>query len=456
MITKLFNEATEFLDVDTLSVKNKEANSKYSEFEDGTIFLELKNKSIDQKKYVQTYTEFVGVCTEINKNKGNNIYSIVINNNALVVFLLNLNYSINSIVAYYEFELEAFSKFFNNLFEVKDKYKDIIIETNSTNRFKFIVDESVLLLLLTAEKEYSAGKKLVHKYDIVSKNGKIRKVSAPTDAIKPSLKLVNKVLQQKYDKVNEDFQVAYKKGKSIIDNAKIHQEKKYHFRIDIHDFYPSCKRESVEKYTGYLFYSSINCDFLHNKFLDIILDNDGLFLGNPISGTLANIIISNPVKYIRNMCRNKNINFSVYADDMCFSSDRFLKKEYIISMFDRAFIFYNLEDSFILNARKSIGSSKAQREITGVVINHNNELTIHRYRYKEIRQQLYVLSYGGIPSLTMQQLTGKINFAINLDETDKMKNLVTKYLKVIKENNLVCKKHLIKFGLYEEGDTNAK
>ena len=94
---------------------------------------------------------------------------------------------------------------------------------------------------------------------------------APNDEIKVPLQHLNHLLQSVYDKRNIDFQVAYKKGKSVYDNAKIHEGNKYVFNIDLKDFYPSCKRDLVRKYISFLFNGALNKSELIETFLDIIL-----------------------------------------------------------------------------------------------------------------------------------------------------------------------------------------
>ena len=44
-----------------------------------------------------------------------------------------------------------------------------------------------------------------------------------------------------------------------------------------------------------------------------------VFIGSPVSGTLANVAISNAVQYMNNICKKHGMKLSVYADDISFS-----------------------------------------------------------------------------------------------------------------------------------------
>ena len=62
---------------------------------------------------------------------------------------------------------------------------------------------------------------------------KMRKITAPHEDIKGALKEVNKILQYVFDRTNDTFQVAYKKGKNIVNNAEPHTEFNYMFKVDV-------------------------------------------------------------------------------------------------------------------------------------------------------------------------------------------------------------------------------
>ena len=171
-------------------------------------------------------------------------------------------------------------------------------------------------------------------------------------------------------------------------------------------------------------------------FLDAILINDGLFIGSPISGTLANAIISKPAKYLKNITKQFGMGFSVYADDMTFSSDRFITEEFVMGMFNAAFTRYSLDSYFKINEKKSKGMSNQRRKVTGVSINDNDQVAVARPFYRNIRVKIHKLSLGDT-SINQQKLRGQIAFASMVDETGKIAKLLEKFEPTVKQYHLV-------------------
>ena len=290
-------------------------------------------------------------------------------------------------------------------------------------------------VMFTAEKLKSEGIVLFEKHHKRKKNGKIRIYYAPNEIIKEDLRALNDVLTSVYDGRNADFQVAYKKGKSVYDNATIHKNHKFVYNIDLKDFYPSCKRELVARYTRFLFKGALNTDGVLGKFLDYILIDGGLFIGNPISGCIANTIISKPVRYIKNMCKKSDMEFSVYADDMSFSSDKFISKDYIIEVFNGAFDRYGMMEYFKLNEEKCVGYSGCRRKVTGVSINDSNKVTCSTKYFRLLRAMIAHVAAGD-DKVDIGKLRGKIAYATMVDDSGKVYRYLKKFETAVHEHKL--------------------
>ena len=312
------------------------------------------------------------------------------------------------------------------------------VSANSDNYFSFILPPEIYGVMLSNASIIGRGEQVFDKYKLKSKSGKVRDIIAPHPEIKTYLQQLNRLLQNTYDHVNSDFQVAYKKGKNIVTNANVHKDRDFVLNIDLKDFYPSCKRELVDPLISFLFKGVTFNDSTKDRFLDIILDNDGLFIGSPISGCLANMVISKPVAYMKNICKSFGVDFSVYADDMTFSSDRFLTREFVMGVFKRAFDEYNLSQYFILNPKKFKGGSKTRRHVTGVSFDDMNRTTIHRSLYREIRAKIHSLSQNG-SGVNIPKLRGQIAFGLMLEEGTKIKTYLNKYSSTVERFKLCAK-----------------
>jgi len=337
-------------------------------------------------------------------------------------------------LAVYKPENDHMKEFCEKLFRI-DKDNASLIESNIQNNYSFIVDYRVLSLLFVKAWTESQNEQLFRKFKLKSKNGKVRDIIAPNDAIKASLQKLNDLFQKVYSKRNISFQVAYKKGKNIKSGAQCHIHDKYVYNLDLHNFYPSCKKEITRKYTDFLFSYTFNRKFIEEEFFNIIFIDDGLFIGSPVSGVLANTVISQAVCFMNNICKKYDIHLSVYADDICLSANKFISKKFATKIFNLSFSKYNLDKYFKLNNKKSIGLSGCNRKVTGVSINENDKITVPGRYYLDLRSQICHLAKGD-SSTNINKLRGKISYALMIDETGKMKRYLAKFIDTVKEYKL--------------------
>ena len=324
---------------------------------------------------------------------------------------------------------------------------DIVYDKiNSKSKRILLGKYSILEILFVITDFLSKDKKLIKEFDIKTKS-KVRHIIAPQDEFMTALKHLNVLLQSKFDRKNDLFQVAYKKGKSIVNNAEIHQGNKYVFKTDFKDFFPSCKRCLVEPVLDFLFedYNGFNVAIIKDLFYSNILYKNSLFIGSPISGTIANYIISDAVLEMRSKALKYGIKMTVYADDITFSSDKVLYKKSVLEIVNTSLQKLGLSNYFKLNSKKCIGLSNQRRSITGIVFNHNDEMTTHRFRYEHIRQSLYQLSKGDTSHFRMSELKGQIAFVLPTDKSEKYARLFKKYKKELLDYKLISEENYEKF-----------
>ena len=309
-------------------------------------------------------------------------------------------------------------------------------ESSVYNNFIWDIPSCFLETLLAAIHCDIAKEPYYKMFRIPKANGTLRTIYAPNEKIKSALRKVNAMLQSIYDSRNESFQVAYKKGKSIVDNALPHKNNKYCVKIDIKDFFPSCKKEMVRKYLEFAFRDMYH-DEIFDKFLDIITIEGGLFIGSPVSGTLANAIISKAVGYVKHCCDECGIEFTVYADDMSFSSGSFIAKDFPEKIFKMAFETYSLDDSLKINSEKTHGMIGFKRHITGVSFDGENTPVVRREKYREMRTILDHLSKTGETTIPFNVIRGRFEFIANIDRSEKIVRLVEKYKDTIEKFHLL-------------------
>lgn len=221
------------------------------------------------------------------------------------------------------------------------------------------------------------------------------------------------------------------KGRSYIDNARRHQHCNYLFKLDIKSFFPSIKRENVYR----LFREDLKCspdvctilcdlttinltDYPTDSIMAVIsfLDSKGintynhLLTGASPSVTLSFLANRNMFDELNNLSNKYDIAFSVYVDDLFFSSKHkipmwFIRKAItIITKYG-----YNISKN-----KKRYYSISDYKEITGVILTPEHKLTIKHKHHFKVASKLKVIKtnndYTVIPSLL-----GSISAAQQID-----------------------------------------
>lgn len=154
-------------------------------------------------------------------------------------------------------------------------------------------------------------------YMIPKRSGGFRKIEAPKEDLKKDQRTILNTLKPLYSA--SDFCYGGVIGKNIEQAARIHVPNKFKLKMDLHDFFGSVTGEAVEK------------QLLRNKELDaetiknityICTNSKGVLpQGAPTSPFLANVVAYPMVTAIGKMCTNLKVAFSIYVDDMIFSSN---------------------------------------------------------------------------------------------------------------------------------------
>ena len=284
---------------------------------------------------------------------------------------------------------------------------------------------------LKIKKLYEISNNVEKHYKICSikkRNGKKRTIYMPDYYLKNIQRNILKDFL--YDKKSSKYTTSYIKNKSIYDNAKEHINKKYIIKLDIKDFFNNLSFIDV-----YNIYDSYGI----NKNISILLTylstyNDFLPQGSPTSAYLSNLILRKFDYEIGEYCKENNISYTRYSDDMTFSMNT-LNKE-IINIVRKKLYKYGLE---LNNNKIKIVSNYFKQIVTGLVVNKKVQVDI-KYR-KKIRQELYYINKYGLKShlnrinITnkkqyIDSLKGRILFVLNIDKDNKE---FKEYLNIIKQ-----------------------
>lgn len=259
-----------------------------------------------------------------------------------------------------------------------------------------------------------------YKTRIPKKSGGFRELHVPDEFLKSiQRKIVDKILNK--EKISS-YATAYKNGGSTIANAKPHLKNQMILKLDIRHFfdkitYPMVKEKVFreEQYSESIrILLAILCVYQHN-----------IPQGAPTSPVISNIVMRDFDNIVGQWCKEHEIVYTRYCDDMTFSG--VFEPKQIIS-------FVNCElrkMGFFLNQDKTTVLHDGQRKmITGIVV--NEKLTVPNPYKKKIRQELYYCMKYGIESHMertkvqnstsryIQKLLGRINYALSVSEDEEL------------------------------------
>lgn len=254
---------------------------------------------------------------------------------------------------------------------------------------------------------------------IKKKNKNLRYLNEPSPILKSIQKRILKNVLE--EKMISKCAYAYKKGLSTILNAKSHVGCKVILKLDIENFFDNINFCKV--------YNSCFNESLYPKKLGMLLTNlcvynDRLPQGSPTSGYISNIVLRNFDCNIDAYCKDKNINYTRYSDDMTFSGDFDIRKliKYVNELL--------YKERFRLNKSKiKVVLNTTRQQVTGIVV--NEKINLSKNYKRKIRQEVYyILKYGVKSHIEKRNinlscnrylsvLLGKINYVLTVNPNDK-------------------------------------
>ena len=258
-----------------------------------------------------------------------------------------------------------------------------------------------------------------HKAKLPKKSGGCRNLSVPDEILKVIQRQISEVLLihmpvSRYAK-------AYRFDSSTLRNAKHHVGKQVVLKLDILHFFDSIRYSTVK---DKVFPEEIYAEPLRILLTMLCYHKDALPQGAPSSPAITNIILYEFDELVGHWCRERNIAYTRYCDDMSFSGD-FEAVEVI------RFVRTELKKlGFLLNEQKTkVQRPGQQQTVTGIVV--NEKLSIPADYRRKLRQELYYCRKFGIqehlqkisleiPADTYRiQLLGKVNYVLQLHPDDR-------------------------------------
>lgn len=271
-------------------------------------------------------------------------------------------------------------------------------------------EAEVTLFLSNAPRKYKV-------YTIPKRTSGHRVIAQPSKELK--------IYQRKYLELQDlpvhDSAMAYRIGLGIKDNANAHRNNKFLLKMDLENFFNSI--------TSHLFWK------VWASIIDLPAEKDKVALENLLFwcpskttggrlvlsiGAPSSPLVSNFFMYgfdlaMQELCAERNIKYTRYADDLTFSTSR---KDIL---FELPVIVENqlaelYGSSIRINRKKTKFSSKAHnRHVTGITITNDKNLSLGRERKRYIKHLVYQVSLGKLDREYSLHLRGLIAFAKHVE-----------------------------------------
>jgi len=215
--------------------------------------------------------------------------------------------------------------------------------------------------------------------------------------------------------------MAYRKGRSIADNASAHRRFAYSLRLDLQGFFPSITVGDVIRFT-----EAVEPDWSKGDrllFCRLVCRSNVLTIGAPTSPCLSNAICHELDCQLSPLLDQGQ--YTRYADDMVFSTDA---RDVLVDVPSRVETILgelSCPSDLRLNHSKTLHLSKRhRRSVTGVVIGSDGEIHLGRGRKREIRALVH--QFESLDATAKARLAGLISHAASIDRK-LVNDLVMKY-----------------------------
>lgn len=312
-----------------------------------------------------------------------------------------------------------------------------MIDPTKSNLYKLSTKKYLMILLKVPTKEYLNQNfiaKQINPY--IQANPKPRLIEVSSDSIKK----IQRNIKCELNKIEVPSNVfSGIKGKSYVDNATIHQNCKFLFKIDLTAFFPCITRETVYNFFKFDLRTSSDIANILTNFvtIDLTLCNiqkpesveefllskgirttNHLISGSPASQILSYLSNRNMFDELQTFCDKNDIIMSIYVDDITFSSQHKIShkhKEVIYTIISKHL--YRLS-----RTKVKYYTNNYPKSVTGTIVSPNGKLIIPNSLSRKIIDELHNYKRNPLDEHSQKRLQGLI-VAAQQTEPTKFRNM---------------------------------
>lgn len=248
-----------------------------------------------------------------------------------------------------------------------------------------------------------------------SQKAEKRKITAPDR----TLKLVQARILRLVQRVERpEWLISGEKGKCYIDNGKAHLLGSYVLTIDVKKFYDNCKREPV--YQFFIQRLKVSKD-VAALLTDIVTYNGGIPTGCPTSQMMAFYAYQEMFTEINEIAQRFYCKFTLYVDDMTFSSEESFSPNLLSQEVDKVLRKYGHKPKY---QKVKYYSKHDPKPITGTIVTPEHTLDVPISLQRKVYDNFQEIKHFQGKTVTSQddektllRLRGQIQSVRNIDST---------------------------------------
>lgn len=208
-----------------------------------------------------------------------------------------------------------------------------------------------------------------------------------------------------------DYLYAFEKGRNVVDMANIHVSKPLVISIDIKDFFPSVRVETITK-----IFEQVTDLGKDDAKLAAELVTYKYFLpqGGITSPKVSNLVVAFSFgPEVKQYCNDKKLNLTIYADDLTVSSDAPLSKDEAHEIYRDLSAILAKHKFKVKRAKTKFMRNSSRQTVCGIVVNEKLNLDVKTRKLLRSMVHHYLngrkMEVGG-EEVTVSSLKGRLNW----------------------------------------------
>lgn len=271
------------------------------------------------------------------------------------------------------------------------------------------------------EKTLTNGCRKYKVFTIPKRKGMGRRVIAQASK---DLKLLQRAFIELYPFPLHNCVKSYRPGIGIRDNALPHVNHRFLLKTDLQNFFPSIKPtlfwQELDRNTELPYRDELRNskhwveELLFWRPSFHVSGKLVLSIGAPSSPAVSNFCLNSFDEALNTLCKQNNVTYTRYADDLTFSTNEAGKLSFIYQRLK--YLLRSEYPSLTLNESKTVFASKrTNRHVTGLVLNNEGNLSLGRQKKRYIKSMLYHAVNRTLNNKDLSWLSGYLNFIAYAD-----------------------------------------